>query len=172
MVEHLDEIIDSGIISLKIEGRMKSILYVATVVNAYRMALDGCDMAAVRNELAQVSHRPYTTGFMLGNYEDSFGSELMATNSGGYIQDYQISAVVLDYDPKQGIAHIEQRNRFFVGDELIILSPKDVGRSFTVGFIKNDAGYEMDSAPHACESLYIGCSESVKPGDILRKRTK
>lgn len=172
MVEHLGEIIDSGIVSLKIEGRMKSILYVATVVNAYRMALDGYPMDAIKKELEQVSHRPYTTGFMLGDYNSSFGSELMAPESGGYIQDYQISAVVLDYDPDNNIAHIEQRNRFFVGDELIILSPKDVGRKFTVSSIKNDLGEIMDSAPHPCESLHISCAEPVKPGDILRKRTK
>ncbi len=172
MIDHLDEIADAGIVSLKIEGRMKSILYVATVVNAYRMALDGCDMDAVRNELNQVSHRPYTTGFMLGEYgKDTFGAEMMAPDSGGYVQDFQISAVVLDYDAEKGIAHIEQRNRFFVGDELLILSPKDVGRSFTVTSIVNDEGESMDSAPHPCESLYIGCSEVVKAGDILRKRS-
>lgn len=170
MVDHLDEIADAGIASLKIEGRMKSILYVATVVNAYRMALDGCDMDVVRNELNMVSHRPYTTGFMLGEYGDTFGSEIMAPDSGSYIQDCQISAVVLGYDGEKGIAHIEQRNRFFVGDELMILSPKDVGRSFTVTSIASDEGESMDSAPHPCESLYIGCSEAVKPGDILRKR--
>lgn len=172
MVEHLKEIIDSGIVSLKIEGRMKSILYVATVVNAYRMALDGCPLSAVKTELEQVSHRPYTTGFMLGDYETDKYDDFMAPESGGYIQDYQISAVVLDYDAETQIAHIEQRNRFFVGDELLILSPKDVGRSFTVSSITNDDGENMDSAPHPCESLYIGCSESVKSGDILRKRTK
>ena len=87
------------------------------------------------------------------------------------MQDYQISAVVLDYDPESGTAHVEQRNRFFPGDELMILSPKDVGRSFTVGFIRDEDGECMDSAPHPCQRLYIGCGESVKPGDILRRRT-
>lgn len=172
MIEHLKEIIDSGIISLKIEGRMKSILYVATVVNAYRMALDGCPLDAVKTELEQVSHRPYTTGFMLEDYKTNEYGDFTAPESGGYIQDYQIAAVVLDYNAETQIAHIEQRNRFFAGDELLILSPKDIGRSFTVSSIKNDYGENMDSAPHPCESLYIGCSESVKCGDILRKRTK
>ena len=87
---------------------MKSILYVATVVNAYRMALDGCDMELVMNELNRISHRPYTTGFMLDN--DAMGSKapLMAPESGGYIQDYAIAAVVLDYDSERKIAHVEQ----------------------------------------------------------------
>lgn len=164
MAEHLGEIIDSGIISLKIEGRMKSILYVATVVNAYRMALDGADMSVVMDELNRISHRPYTTGFML---DDS--AELMAEDSGGYIQDYRIAAVVLDYDSEKKIAHIEQRNRFFDGDELSILSPGDVKRSFKVRGITNEAGEAVEGAPHPCERLFIGCDEPVKAGDILRQ---
>ena len=164
MAEHLDEIIDSGIISLKIEGRMKSILYVATVVNAYRMALDGADMRLVMDELNRISHRPYTTGFMLDD-----GAELMAEDSGGYIQDYRIAAVVLEYDSEKKIAHIEQRNRFFDGDELSILSPGDVSRSFKVRGITNEAGEAVDGAPHPCERLFIGCDEPVKAGDILRQ---
>ena len=164
MAEHLDEIIDSGIISLKIEGRMKSILYVATVVNAYRMALDGADMRLVMDELNRISHRPYTTGFMLDD-----GAELMAEDSGGYIQDYRIAAVVLEYDSEKKIAHIEQRNRFFDGDELSILSPGDVSRSFKVRGITNEAGEAVEGAPHPCERLFIGCDEPVKAGDILRQ---
>ena len=164
MAEHLDEIIDSGIISLKIEGRMKSILYVATVVNAYRMALDGADMSVVMDELNRISHRPYTTGFMLDD-----GAELMAEDSGGYIQDYRIAAVVLDYDSEKRIAHIEQRNRFFDGDELSILSPGDVKRSFKVRGITNEAGEVVEGAPHPCERLFIGCDEPLKAGDVLRQ---
>ena len=167
MAEHLDEIIDSGIISLKIEGRMKSILYVATVVNAYRMALDGADMRLVMDELNRISHRPYTTGFMLDD-----GAELMAEDSGGYIQDYRIAAVVLEYDSEKKIAHIEQRNRFFDGDELSILSPGDVSRSFKVRGITNEAGEAVDGAPHPCERLFIGCDEPVKAGDILRQSNR
>ena len=166
MAEHLDELIDAGIVSLKIEGRMKSILYVATVVNAYRMALDGADIGTVMNELNMISHRPYTTGFMLDN-----GAELMAPESADYIQDYQIAAVVLDYDRASETASVEQRNRFFVGDKLHILSPSDVGRSFHVSFIKNESGEEMTNAPHPCEKLLIGASEPLKPGDILRRLT-
>ncbi|MBR5949236.1 MAG: U32 family peptidase [Clostridia bacterium] len=164
MAEHLDEIIDSGIISLKIEGRMKSILYVATVVNAYRMALDGADMSLVMDELNRISHRPYTTGFMLDD-----GAELMAEDSGGYIQDYRIAAVVLSYDAEKRLAHIEQRNRFFDGDELSILSPGDVSRSFKVRGITNEAGEAVDGAPHPCERLFIGCDEPLKAWDILRQ---
>ncbi len=164
MAEHLKELTDAGIVSLKIEGRMKSILYVATVVNAYRMALDGADMSTVMDELNRISHRPYTTGFMLGDE-----AELMAPESADYVQDYQISAVVLDYDESTQTALIEQRNRFFVGDELSILSPADVSRKFRVAFIRNESGETVDSAPHPREKLCIGSDELLKPGDILRK---
>ena len=164
MAEHLDELIDSGIVSLKIEGRMKSILYVATVVNAYRMALDGADIKTVLDELNKISHRPYTTGFMLDN-----SAELMAPSSGDYIQAYRISAVVLEYHPESKTALVEQRNRFFDGDELSILSPGDVARSFRVRGISTEDGVSMDSAPHPCERLIIGCDEPLLPGDILRQ---
>ena len=163
MAEHLDEIIDAGAVSLKIEGRMKSILYVATVVNAYRMALDGADIELVLRELDSISHRPYTTGFMLG------GAELMAERSGGYIQSKRIAAVVLDYDEKSGVAHIEQRNRFTDGETLSILSPGDVQRSFTVRGIRTEAGEPASSAPHPCERHFIGCSQPLRKGDILRQ---
>lgn len=164
MVEHLDELIDAGIVSLKIEGRMKSILYVATVVNAYRMALDGADMPTVLDELNRISHRPYTTGFMLGD-----NAELMAPESGAYIQDYRISAVVINYNEQEKTALIEQRNRFFDGDELHILSPGDCRRSFRIHGIKTEDGEIMDNAPHPCERLIIGCDEKLLPGDILRQ---
>ena len=164
MAEHLDELIDSGIISLKIEGRIKSILYVATVVNAYRMALDGAEIETVMDELNRISHRPYTTGFMLEN-----DGEMTAPAAGDYIQDYRIAAVVLDYNSETKTALIEQRNRFFDGDELSILSPGDVKRCFTVRGIRNEAGEAVDSAPHPCERLYIGCIEPLLPGDILRQ---
>ncbi len=164
MAEHLDELIDAGVVSLKIEGRMKSILYAATVVNAYRMALDGADMGVVMDELNRISHRPYTTGFMLEN-----DREMIAPDSGAYIQDYRISAVVLDYDDEAKTALIEQRNRFFDGDTLSILSPGDVQRSFRVEGIRTEAGEPADSAPHPCERLIIGCREKLLPGDILRQ---
>lgn len=164
MAEYIDELINAGIISLKIEGRMKSILYVATVVNAYRMALDGADMETVLDELNRISHRPYTTGFMLGDK-----AELMAPESGAYIQDYRIAAVVLDYNSEDKTALIEQRNRFFDGDELHILSPGDCRRSFRVCGIRTEDGEAMESAPHPCERLIIGCNEKLLPGDILRQ---
>ena len=177
LIEYLPEVIDAGIMSLKIEGRMKSIAYVATVVNAYRMALNeymrtkelGIPYKVpelVMKELELASHRPYTTGFAFG--EPGPGGQ--ETGAGGYISDGAIAAVVRSYDAESKTALIAQRNKFLDGEELIILSPCDIGRSFTVQGMKNMDGQAVESAPHPKEKLYIGCSEPVRPGDILRKK--
>lgn len=176
LIEHLPQLIDAGVSSLKIEGRMKSIAYVATVVNAYRMALDALYEARtagkefvlpqrILREVSYASHRPYTTGFIFGESKEN-GQE---THFSAYLQDAEISATVLEYDAEAKEAYIEQRNRFFAGDTLNVLSPGDVGREFRVGYIRNEAGELVDSAPHPKERLYIGCDCAVKTGDILRK---
>ena len=144
---------------------MKSIAYVATVVNAYRMAIDEYKRsidegreykvpASVMRELELASHRPYTTGFAFGDP----GAEGQETRSGGY--------------GKTGTAFVAQRNKFYDGEELSILSPGDIGRSFKVSGITNEAGERVQSTPHPKEKLYIGCKQELKPGDILRKLTE
>ncbi len=185
LAPYLKEIEDAGVCCIKIEGRMKSILYVATAVNAYRMALDGAPQELVMRELMRLSHRPYTTGFAFRESEKCRGGtygkdrslnimygerpdELMEYTSGAYVSESRIAAVVLDYDPQTKTAHIEQRNRFAVGEELNILSPSDIGRSFKVGFIKTEEGEEQEDAPHPKQRLFIGCCEPVRKDDILR----
>lgn len=174
LIRHIPELIDAGIMSLKIEGRMKSIAYVATVTNAYRMALD--EYAAcmqnggeygpskkVLNELERASHRPYTVGFALG------GDAGQETGQGGYVSDAAIAATVISYDEKSKTALISQRNKFSLGETLNILSPRDVERCFAVTSICTEDGEARQSAPHPKERLRIGCAEPVKPGDIMRK---
>ena len=179
LIEYLPEIIDAGIMSLKIEGRMKSIAYVATVVNAYRMALDEYSRSKelgipykvpelVMKELELASHRPYTTGFAFG--EPGPGGQ--ETGAGGYISDGAIAAVVQSYDSENKTALIAQRNKFTDGEELIILSPGDIGRSFIVKGMKNTEGEAVQSAPHPKQRLYIGCDQPVRAGDILRKKSE
>ena len=151
----------------KIEGRMKSILYVASVVNAYRMALDGEPIDVVMSELTRISHRPYTTGFTFresqkcrgGTYgigkkmgEDNilYGGkplELMEYETGGYTSNSLICGVVLEYNNTNKTALIEQRNRFYDGDTLSILAPSDVMRAFTVKGICNEQCEYMKDAP-------------------------
>jgi putative protease len=186
LAPYLKEIEDAGVSCIKIEGRMKSILYVATATNAYRMALDGAPIETVMTELQRLSHRPYTTGFAFRESEKCRGGtygkerslnilygenpgELMEYRTGGYTQEAKISAVVLDYDEAKREALIEQRNNFKPGESLNILAPGDVSRSFSVTAIRNEEGELRDSAPHPKERLWISCPEPVAPGDILRQ---
>lgn len=184
LAPYLREIEEAGVSCIKIEGRMKSILYVATATNAYRMALDGAPVETVMRELMRLSHRPYTTGFTFresekcrgGTYGKSFNAmygenpaELMEYRTGGYTQQAKIAAVVLGYDSAKAEALIEQRNNFKAGESLNILAPGDVSRSFTVTGIRTEEGEERASAPHPAERLVIHCPEPVAPGDILRK---
>ena len=186
LAPYLKEIGEAGVSCIKIEGRMKSILYVATATNAYRMALDGAPIETVMRELMRLSHRPYTTGFAFRESEKCRGGtygkdrslnilygenpqELMEYQTGGYTQSAQISAVVLGYDHEKKLALIEQRNNFKLGETLNILAPSDVSRSFTVTEILNEAGESVPSAPHPKERLFISCPEPVAIGDILRK---
>ena len=104
-------------------------------------------------------------GFAFG----SDGKDMQAPKSADYVSDARISAVVLGYDEATKTAHIAQRNRFQDGETLSILSPSDVGRSFAVSGIRNEAGEMQQAAPHPKQILYIGCSEPVKEGDLLRK---
>ena len=166
LIAHLKEVIGTGACSLKIEGRMKSIAYVATVVNAYRMALDHYAAApdeplpsAIEREL---DYRPaaITTPSRISGR--GISEQISAA-------DAQISAVVLSYDAQTQTACIEQRNRFQDGETLSILSPGDVSRSFAVRGIRNEEGEAQDAAPHPKQRLFIGCAEPVRAGDLLRK---
>ena len=172
MIDYIDRLHEAGIYSLKIEGRAKSAYYVSVVTNAYRMALDffekeGKDAIlseAIVNELSKASHRPFTTGFFNGKNADA----LQETSHAGYIQDAMICATVEEYDADNKVAHVFQRNRFFVNDTLEILSPCDIGRTFSVEWIKDAEGNALECAPHPKQELYIGCSEPLKKGDILK----
>lgn len=177
LIAALPEVISTGVHSLKIEGRMKSIYYVAAVVNAYRIALDAYAKAVsagepnttdnfLEEELEKVSHRPYTTGFAFGNP----GANGQAVHSASYIQTHELSAYVLQYNAETRCALVEQRNRFYDGDTLEILSPGNIGRSLTVCGLRTEEGESIASAPHPQQRLWIGCSIPVQPGDLLRKK--
>ena len=186
LAPYIREIEDAGISCVKIEGRMKSILYVATATNAYRMAIDGAPTEVVMRELMRLSHRPYTTGFAFRESEKcrggTFGKdrslnimygenpgELMEYQTGGYTQESRIAASVLGWDAEKRLAHIEQRNNFKVGDTLNILAPGDVSRSFAVTEIFTEDGERREAAPHPKERLFIRCTERIEEGDILRQ---
>ncbi len=176
MIEHIPELVKSGITSLKIEGRVKTSYYVATVVGAYRREIDRY-FADPENyafnpdelaELCKVSHRPYTTGFYYHKPDEN--SQVYTTSS--YIRDYELIGLVLDYDEKTGIATVTQRNRFFKGDEIEIIQPMKPYFTQIVEYMENEEGEAIDVAPHPEQILKIPVKEPVIRGAMLRKAKK
>ena len=173
MIRHIPALMESGITSFKIEGRVKSAYYVATVVKAYREAIDAYMQSAdtytfderLWHELQKVSHREYTTGFYFGK---PGGSEQIYHTS-SYIREYDIIGVVKAYDENEGWALIEQRNRFCVGDEIEFLQPDKPYFTQQVKQMQNEEGKTIDSAPHPQMIIRMPVSQLVKPHTIIRK---
>ena len=164
MIAHLKELEEAGITSLKIEGRMKSDYYVASVVNAYRRALDNKnDLQTLETELEKTSHRRYTTGFYFGSDDKEFLETSMP------IQTAEFIAKVVE-DSKSGKVKVEMRNRFKIGDELEILSPTDSFlKKIKISSIENSKGEPIDDCKRVQEIVTINCPFDLKQGDILRK---
>ena len=173
MIEHLPQVIDSGILSLKIEGRVKSSYYVATVIRSYRMALDAYLKdpenyeynPAWLDEIRKVSHRDFTTGFFFKKP----GREDHVYTHSSYIRGYDFVGMVLDYDRETGIATVEQRNRMFLGDEIEIFGP---GKDYFVQKIEkmwDDEGNEIEVAPHPQQIIKIKTDQEVQRFDLMRK---
>lgn len=164
MIRYLKEMRESGICSFKIEGRMKSEYYLATVVNAYRRAIDnGVEETLVR-ELYNTAHRDYTTAYMLGE-----NNETVNYNNTQEKGDCDYIANVCG--EREGLAIVEMRNRFKKGDVLQILSADDnFGKTFTVAEFYNSKGELCDDGKLVQELYAIRCPYSLKRGDILRRR--
>lgn len=162
-IDLLDRLAEAGICSFKIEGRMKSAYYVATAVNAYRKALDGSDtIENCRAELECLQHRPYTTGFYLGELK------LGHYNSGKYSQSCRFMANVLGWE--DGVLKLRQRNNFKAGDTLEVLSPDMGAVKFVVEYIENELGERQEAAPHPNQIVFVPCPFRLSPGDMLRRR--
>lgn len=163
-ISFLDRLEKAGVKSFKIEGRMKSPYYVATVVNAYRQFMDGrASLEECEAELECASHRPYASGFYFGE------AKADPNNNGLYTQTCSFIGMVLQ-DLGENRYLVEQRNRFSVGDTLEILSPEKIGMSFEVTSIIGKDGNEKESAQLVQEKVNIFCPQKLKVGDILRKR--
>ena len=164
-IEFLDEIAAAGVTSFKIEGRMKSPYYVATVTNAYRRALDhSAPLGELEAELRAVSHRAFSRGFYFGEIQN----EPPAPD--GYTQEAVFAATVLGW--ANGWAELEQRGRFETGDVLELLSPRVHGLRIPVTAIVNEEGEAQPAAPHPLQRLRIPCETPLQAGEILRKRIK
>ena len=173
MIDHIDEMANCGVCSFKIEGRMKSEYYLATVVNAYRRAFDayyklGADYKRDRSfygEVLKTNHRAFTTAYTLGendrtvNYDD--------TQSAG---ERTYVALVLSYDEVKKEALVEMHNRFFEGDELEVLTPNDyLNAKITVGKMTDENGEKVTDAKLVMQRLLIKTDQKLCEGDILRK---
>ena len=172
LLPYLDEIVAAGIDSLKIEGRMKSVHYVASVVKAYRMALDACLMGdsyevqeAWMTELGKVSHRAYTTGFFLGKTTEA--DQIYGSSS--YEQTSDFVGLVRSYDAENRLATVEQRNNMKLGQVLEIFQP--VGAPFRQELAEmwDEEGEEITAAPHPQQIVRIRMAQPVEPDSILRR---
>lgn len=164
MIEHIKELENAGVCSLKIEGRMKSDYYVASVVNAYRRAIDSKDdLQTLKSELEKTSHRRYTTGFYFNSNDKEYLESSMPVQTAVFV------AKVIE-DSKNGMVKVEMRNRFKINDELEILSPNNTFlKKIKIEKIVDSKGQEIDDCKKVQEIVLINCPYQLKEGDILRK---
>ena len=174
MIDHIPDLVEAGVVSLKIEGRMKTPFYVGTVIKAYRRAIDDYFTDAALYEkniplymdaVSKASHREYTTAFYYGKPK---GNEQVYTNN-SYIRPYDFIGVVQTESDGDGYAWVEQRNKFSVGEEIEVMPAKGESFSMIVTEIKNEVGENVDSAPHPQEKLQMKFSKAVHPFDMMRK---
>ena len=174
MIEYIPQLIDAGIYSFKIEGRMKTPLYVATVVKAYREAIDTylndpdsfeSKKEYFLKEVSKASHRAFTTGF----YEHRPTDQDQTYGHNSYVRDYDFSGIVRDYDSETQMVTIEQRRKFSVGDELEILVPHGDFIPVTLTEMFDEDGNAIESAPHPTQIVRFKCEQTVPVPSILRK---
>jgi len=173
LLPYLREVMDCGVNSLKIEGRMKSVHYVASVTHAYRAAIDSCVdtgqnfrvQQAWLDELAKVSHRPYTTGFALG--KTTADDQIYGTSS--YIQTADFVGLVRQYDAQTGYALVEQRNNMKIGQEIEVFQPTGLLYRQSLRDMLDADGEPIAVAPHPQQLVYIKMEQPVEPWTILRR---
>ncbi|AGB41952.1 collagenase-like protease [Halobacteroides halobius DSM 5150] len=174
MIRNIPELVKSGLNSFKIEGRMKSLHYVATVTNVYRRALDAYAKDPKQfkfkeewwTELKKVSHRLYTTGFYFG---EPGGSEQNYDGS-GYSRNYDFMGIIRDYLPDSKEAVIEVRTKFFQGDVVEIFGPKTDTFSTKIDYIINEEGERISNAPHPHQLITVKVEQPVKEYDLVRRK--
>lgn len=173
MIEHMDDIIGSGIDSLKIEGRMKTALYVATVARTYRKAIDDylespekykANMRWYQEQISNCTYRQFTTGFFYGKPDEN--TQIYDSNT--YVKEYTYLGFAEAVDEK-GMAWITQRNKFCVGETIEIMKPNGENKKVCVHAIYDEEGTSVESAPHPQQKLLVDLGEGVEIYDILRR---
>lgn len=176
MIAHIDDLIRSGLTSFKIEGRVKSEYYVATVIGAYRRAIDAFMEnpdtytfdPSLLEELKKVSHRDYTTGFYYGRPD---GKQQHYENS-SYIRTYDMVGIVTHYDPETKLARVTQKNRFFTGSQVEFLLPTGKFFTQTIDFMTDENGTPITVANRPQSTVLIRCDQPVEPDTFLRQEKK
>ena len=174
MIEHIPELMESGIDSFKIEGRMKTALYVATVARTYRRAIDDYKqspelyrehMAWYQEQISNCTYRQFTTGFFFGKPSD----EAQIYDNNTYVKEYTYLGIVGEQN-EEGLYRVEQRNKFSVGESIEVMKPDGVNITVTVQRIVDEEGNDMESAPHPKQVLYIDLGQPLAMYDILRRK--
>ena len=174
MIEHIPEMLDAGIDSFKIEGRMKTALYVATVARTYGLAIDEflqdpelykSRIPFYKSEISKCTYRQYTTGFFFGKPDKD--TQIYDTNT--YVKEYTYLGIA-GAKNEQGLYSIEQRNKFSVGEEIEVMKPDGTNLTVTVRRITDENGTDMESAPHPKQKLFIDLGIELDEFDILRRK--
>lgn len=172
MIEHIPELVAAGIDSLKIEGRMKTALYVACVARTYRKAIDDLfeseetyhkNMEWYKAEIAKCTYRQFTTGFYFGRPDE----QAQIYDSNTYISEYVYLGIVDSVDAR-GLVKFEQRNKFCVGDVIELMKPDGSNVNTKVLALYNEDGEDVESCPHAKQVLYVKLANQANQYDIMR----
>lgn len=174
MIEHIPELIDAGVDSFKVEGRMKTALYVATVARTYRMAIDDYKKSAeyynsrldfYREEISKCTYRQYTTGFFFGKPD----KDTQIYDSNTYEKNYTYLGIIEGKNDDYGY-RIEQKNKFACGEEIEVMKPSGENIRVTVKAIYDEKGNPVESAPHPKQILYVDLGIQMDEYDILRRK--
>jgi len=172
MVEHIPELVAAGIDSFKIEGRMKTALYVACVARTYRKAIDDfyeseetyrSNMDWYRSEIAKCTYRQFTTGFYFGKPDEN----TQIYDNSTYVNEYVYLGIVESVD-ERGFAKFEQKNKFCVGDTIEIMKPDGSNIHTKVRSMYNEDKEAVESCPHSKQSLYVELADKPDPYDLMR----
>lgn len=173
MIEHVPEMIEAGIDSFKIEGRMKTALYVATVARTYRKAIDDYkkspelykqNLEWYKSEIGKCTYREFTTGFYFGKPDST--TQIYDNNT--YVKNYTYLGTVEGAN-EQGFYRIEQKNKFSVGEIIEVMKPDGRNLEVEVKAIYDEEGNAKESAPHPKQVLYLDLGMELEPYDILRR---
>ena len=174
MIEHIPDLLEAGVDSLKIEGRMKTALYVAAVTRTYRRAIDDYktspdlfkkNLDYYREEIAKCTYRQFTTGFYYGKTDEN--SQIYDANT--YIKEYTYIGIVQDID-ENGWCKIYQRNKFSVGEIIEVMLPDGSNKNLPVLAMEDGDRNSVESAPHPKQEIWINFGEALERGFLLRRK--